>query len=122
VRAPAYPNDEARVVAAFVGFLEADGWTVVTARPSRNEPDVIATKGGRRLIAEAKGRTMAARTDIDTMYGQLLRRMDGSDDTEYGVVVPTLFLAITLDVPQSIRDALRIRVFEVTDEGSTIER
>ena len=109
-------------MAAFVGFLEADGWNVVIARPSRNEPDVIATRGERRLIAEAKGRTMAARTDIDTMYGQLLRRMDGGDATEYAVVVPTLFLPIALDVSKSTRNALRIRLFEVTDEGFVLER
>src|SRR5438034_11571442 len=98
MRAPLYPDDEARVVDAFTRYLEADGWEVVRSRPSRNEADVVAVLGSRRLVAEAKGRTMAARTDVDTMYGQVLRRIEIGTDTEYAVVVPTAFVSRALDV------------------------
>jgi hypothetical protein len=110
MRAPLYPDDEARVVAAFGRYLAADGWEVVRSRPSRNEPDVVAVLGTRRLVAEAKGRTMAARTDIDTMYGQILRRIEPGTDTHYAVVVPTAFVARALDVTPAVRETLRIRV------------
>jgi hypothetical protein len=40
-----------------------------------------------RLHLEAKGRTTSAGLDVDTMFGQLLRRM--TDETaRHGVVVP----------------------------------
>src|SRR5947208_264083 len=118
--APLYPDDEARVVDAFTRYLEADGWEVVRSRPSRNEADVVAVLGSRRLVAEAKGRTMAARTDVDTMYGQVLRRI--GTDTEYAVVVPTAFVSRALDVTPAVREALHIRVFEVTGENRVLER
>jgi hypothetical protein len=117
-----YPGDEARVVDAFVRYLEADGWRVVLSRPSKNEPDVVAVRGDRRLIAEAKGRTMAARTDIDTMYGQILRRIEPAGPAEYAVVVPTLYADLALEVAPAIRERLRVRVFEVTNDDVVIER
>ncbi|MGH3974502.1 MAG: hypothetical protein ACRDS9_14420 [Pseudonocardiaceae bacterium] len=41
--------------------------------------------------AEAKGRTSAPGLDVDTAYGQLLRRMPEEDEpaTRYAIVVPT---------------------------------
>ena len=44
-----------------------------------------------RLYAEVKGRTTDAGLDVDTVYGQLLRRMTytGPGRVRYGIVVPT---------------------------------
>lgn len=43
------------------------------------------------IYAEAKGRTTAPGLDVDTGYGQLLRRMPDEDQpaTRYAIVVPT---------------------------------
>ncbi len=63
-------GDEARVVAAFVAWLEHDGWTV---KREVDLADVYAERGAQRLYAEAKGQTAAVGLDVDTLYGQLLR-------------------------------------------------
>jgi hypothetical protein len=55
-----------------------------------NLPDVYARRGDEHLYAEAKGRTTDAGLDVDTLYGQLLRRMTDPDAAiRYAVVVPT---------------------------------
>src|SRR5260370_20859408 len=80
-------GDEERVVRAYVDWRERSGWTV-----SREVEfaDVYAERGEQRLYAEAKGRTAAIGLDVDTLYGQLLRRMkDPATETRYVVVVPT---------------------------------
>jgi hypothetical protein len=70
-------GDEAKVVAAFEQCLVATGWQV-----SREVEfcDLVAERDGRRLFVEAKGRTEAVGTDVDTMYGQILRRMPLAED------------------------------------------
>jgi hypothetical protein len=52
--------------------------------------DVVADRGNQRLYAEAKGRTAPMGLDVDTLYGQLLRRMpaDQVGTAVFAVVVP----------------------------------
>jgi len=80
---------------------------------------VVAQRNGRTLYAEAKGRTSSPGLDVDTLYGQLLRRippvLDGSE--LFGVVVPTLAVPAALRVGVSIREELGIHIYEVTDDG-----
>ncbi|MWA06501.1 hypothetical protein F8568_040370 [Actinomadura sp. LD22] len=56
--------------------------------------------------------------DVDTLYGQLLRRvpavLDGSEI--FGVVVPSRAVSAALRVGPRIRELLSILVFEVTDD------
>jgi hypothetical protein len=112
-------GDEARVVDAFCSYLERDGWTV--AREVANV-DVKAIRGQETLYAEAKGRTEAIGTDVDTLYGQLLRRVpEDAENDLLGVVVPERALDAALRVPAWIRQRLRIRVFAVSDEGEVRE-
>lgn len=74
------------MVAAFCDWLISQGWTVAR---EVDFVDVLAERGGERLLAEAKGRTASPGLDVDTMYGQLLRRMGPSDEqVRYAVVVP----------------------------------
>lgn len=47
-------GDEQRVVAAYAGWLESNGWTV---QREVDFADVYAERGQERLYAEAKGRT-----------------------------------------------------------------
>ncbi len=113
-------GDEARVVEAFCAWLEREGWTV---RREVKFTDVVAERGGERLYVEAKGHTAAIGLDVDTLYGQLLRRMpDESARARYGVVVPTAAVAAALRVPDWVRQRLKIDIYEVTNEGSVVRR
>lgn len=109
-------GDELRIVNAFCAHLEQQGWRV---EREVDWVDVVATRGGHTLLAEAKGRTAAVRTDIDTLYGQLLRRMPATDDptTRYAVVVPTRAEAAVTAIPARIRQLLRIDVYLVDEHG-----
>ena len=109
-------GDEARVVHAFCTWLESRGWT--TAREIKHV-DVVGTRGEQHLYAEAKGRTAAMGLDINTLYGQLLRRMPVEEpaNTSYAVVVPDAALKLALDVPERIRQLLGIHVYGVSETG-----
>jgi hypothetical protein len=65
-------GDEERVVAAYASWLEQQGWRV---RRDVDFVDVYAERGQDKLYAEAMGQTAAIGLDVDTLYGQLLRRM-----------------------------------------------
>jgi hypothetical protein len=109
-------GDEERVVAAYASWLEKQGWVV---RHEVDFVDVYAERGEYKLYAEAKGRTAAIGLDVDTMYGQLLRRMkDPGTVAQYAVVVPTAAVAAALRVPTWVRERLHIAVYEVDDEGT----
>jgi len=58
-------GDERRVVEAFCAHLHATGWQVST---EMKYADVVATRDGQTLYAEAKGRTTFAGLDVDTLY------------------------------------------------------
>ncbi len=112
-------GDEARVVDAFCVWLEAAGWSV---RREVHFVDVAAVRGDERLYAEAKGRTAAIGTDVDTLYGQLLRRMPDDDATARYAVVPTVAVGAASRVPAWVRERLRLDVFEVTDGDQVVPR
>ena len=65
-------GDEARVVEAFCNHLQIDGWDV---QREVKLVDVMATRGSQTLYAEAMGRTSSIGLDVDTLYGQLPRRV-----------------------------------------------
>lgn len=113
-------GDEERVVAAFARWLEGDGWFV---KREVAFCDVVAEREGERLYAEAKGRTAAIGLDLDTLYGQLLRRMPAEElgRATFAVVVPTAGLAAALRVPARIRQALGVRVYGVDEAGGVTE-
>lgn len=110
-------GDEARVVAAFERYLVDAGWSV-----SREVEfcDLVGQRGGERLYVEAKGRTEAIGTDVDTMYGQILRRMPLAEDSaaRFAVVVPTRAETAALRVPARVRHLLGVEVFVVDDSGT----
>lgn len=71
---------------AFAAWLVSEGWVV---RREVDFVDILATRGGETLNVEAKGRTSSVGLDVDTMYGQLLRRMrDESSAAHCAVAVP----------------------------------
>lgn len=81
-------GNEQQVVHAFGAWLVNHGWTV---QFKVDWQDILAERRGHRLHVEAKGRTTSAGLDIDTAYGQLLRRMPTTDNPldTYAVVIPT---------------------------------
>lgn len=110
---------EAGVVAAFAAYLIERGWDVSTK--NADYTDVIAKRGAERLIAEAKGHTKNkgdAGLDVDTMFGQLLRRMtDTNQHARFAVVVPESYLGPVLRVADPVRKRLGIEIFLVDDFG-----
>jgi hypothetical protein len=98
-------------------WLEAEGWTV---EREVDLVDVTARRGDERLFAEVKGRTTEAGLDVDTLYGQLLRRMPAEEVgmVRFGVVVPQTALTAALRVSRRVRDALRIDVFAFDETGA----
>jgi hypothetical protein len=115
-------GDEERVIRAFCAFLNEQGWT--TEREI-GFIDVVAQKDGHRVFAEAKGRTAAIGLDVDTMFGQLLRRMPEQrpgPDTRFAVVVPTAASAAVERVPEWVRRELGIDLYVVSHDGSVAKR
>ncbi len=110
-------GDEQRVVDAFARYLSEHGWAVSA---EVEFCDLVAEREGERLFVEAKGRTEAIGTDVDTMYGQILRRMPLAEDpaARFALVVPTRAERAALRVPPRVRALLRVEVFVVAGDGS----
>jgi hypothetical protein len=112
-------GDDQRVGDAFRAWLVSEGWEVGDPPPELEFLDVLASRDGRSLYAEVKGTTSSIGLDVDTAYGQLLRRMPGFEDerVRYALVVPERAESAALRVPARIREALRIDVYVVDEEG-----
>lgn len=83
---------------------------------------MVAVRGSERLVAEAKGDTGgSAGLDVDTMFGQLLRRMGDARVTTWAVVVPEAVVPKVLRVPGEVLDRLGVAVFAV-DAGGSVRR
>ncbi len=107
---------EAEVEAAFVRYLLERGWDVTT--DSADHTDVLAHRGAERIVAEIKGHTSSPGLDVDTLYGQLLRRMTApGEDTRYALVVPISLQTKVERVPAPVRDLLDIDMWLVDDDG-----
>jgi len=110
------PMNKAQVVEHFCAALRGHGWDVTT---EVQFVDVVAHKEGLTIYAEAKGHTSSPGLDVDTMYGQLLRRMTTEDDpyVRYAVVVPATVLTAAKRVRGWVRARLRIDVYAVSEDG-----
>lgn len=110
---------EPEVVSHFIRWLEEEDWS---CRREVDGCDVVAERGGATLYAEAKGDTKAIGLDVDTLYGQLLRRSPSvGGSTTLGVVVPESARAKALRVSPLNRSQLGIVVFLVAEDGSIEE-
>ena len=113
-------GSEKPVEEAFKRWLVATGWRVID--DSGSWADVIAERGSERLVGEVKGNTGPNNgLDVDTMFGQLLRRMEPGSATTWAVIVPTPTLRAVLRVPLDVRRRLPIRVFEVRGDDQVVE-
>ena len=69
-------------------------------------------------MAELKGHTSSPGLDIDTGYGQLLRRMDpGQTSVRYALVVPATLRMHVTRVRHDVRARLGVELFVVDDDG-----
>ena len=111
------PMIEAQVQAAFVKYLIERGWEVTT--DNADYTDVMARRGDDLLLAEVKGTTSSSGLDVDTAYGQLLRRMrERSETVQYALVVPESARRSALRVADEVRRRLGIDVWTVDEAGS----
>ena len=110
-------GDEKRVVDTFCRWLEKNGWIV---DKEVNFIDIVARKGPLHLYAETKGRTAAIGLDVDTLYGQLLRRIPNGEvgKAVFGVVVPEEGKLSALRVQAQVRKLLNIVIFVVDLNGN----
>lgn len=110
-------GSEAAVEDAFVSYLEADGWDV---RRQVKYVDVVATKDGRTLKAEVKGRTGPSQgLDTDTMFGQILRRLPEQADEKFtaAAVVPAESISTVHRIPSWVLKRVGIVVYTVDTTG-----
>jgi hypothetical protein len=108
---------KAEVEAAFVRYLLDRGWDVDTDK--ENHADVVARRGAEYIVAEVKGSTAAPGLDVDTAYGQLLRRMgDRPESTRFAIVVPESARTAAMRVPEEVRWKFGIDVWVVDELGS----
>lgn len=115
-------GDEQKVTEAFGAWLVANDWTV---QYEVDWLDILAERSGERLYVEAKGRTSSPGLDVDTAFGQLLRRMPTIDDqlNTFALVVrdEPRSVRAAVRVPLRIRHTLRIAVYAVSDDGAVRE-
>jgi hypothetical protein len=109
---------ESEVVAVFAQWLADNGWRV---RTDVAFADVVAERGDDRLIAEAKGVTSSPGLDMDTLYGQPLRRMTPTQRTRYAIVVPESLVPTASRVSASIRQRLDIDLYGVAMDGTVLK-
>ncbi|MGO9692554.1 MAG: hypothetical protein ACLPYO_01785 [Mycobacterium sp.] len=108
---------EAEVQAASVNYLKEGGWDVQTHND--DHADVRARRGDEVLVAEVKGTTSSPGLDVDTAYGQLLRRMgDRPEVVRYALVVPDSARRFALRVLDKVRWRLGIDVWTVDEAGN----
>ena len=108
---------EKQVEEAFAAYLRADGWDV--SLKNRDYVDLLATRGSEALVAELKGHTSSPGLDVDTGYGQLLRRIDPAQTrVRYALVVPASMRFHVTRVRRGVRAGLGVEVFVVADDAT----
>jgi hypothetical protein len=107
---------EKQVEVAFAAYLRADGWEVSTK--NRDYVDLLAKRGSELIVAELKGHTSSPGLDVDTGYGQLLRRIDPDEmGVRYALVVPAKLRWHATRVHRDVRTRLGVELFVVEDDG-----
>lgn len=109
---------ESEIVDVFCEWLTSQGWKVQTQVAW---VDVVAQRENERLVGEAKGVTTSPGLDVDTMYGQLLRRMTDDPETRYAIIVPEKVVPAASRVPAAVRLRLRIDLYGV-DPDDVVRR
>ena len=112
-------GSQATVIEIFSNWLADQGWECEKLPPRGDYPAIDARHpDGRRLVVEAKGFSRDAGADLDSGYGQLLRRMKGEPDTAYALVVAKTVVRFAQRVPPEVRSGLGISVYTVDANGN----
>lgn len=112
-------GSEATVVEVFKSWLTEQGWACEKLPPRGDYPAVDARHpDGRRLIVEAKGFSRDAAADLDSGYGQILRRIKGEPATTYALVVAATVVRFAQRVPSEVRSKLGIALYTVDAHGA----
>ncbi len=110
-------GDEKRVVDAFCIWLWTNAGRFCV---NKTFVDVVGVRNGLYVYAEAKGQTKATGLDVDTLYGQLLRRMpaEAVGEAVFAVVVADTAVTAAERIPKRIRSHLGIEIYaaSVDDE------
>lgn len=107
---------EADVQRAFERYLFERGWDIDA--PGRGQADICAQRGAELLVGEVKGTTSSPGLDVDTGYGQLLRRMSPAhEEARYALIGPVALSRSLERVDVAVRRRLGIELFVVDDLG-----
>ena len=108
---------EKQVEKAFAAYLRGDGWDVSTK--NRDYVDLLAKRGAEVIVAELKGHTSSPGLDVDTGYGQLLRRIDPQvSGVRYALVVPASMRYHVTRVRKGVRARLGVELYVIEDDGA----
>jgi hypothetical protein len=101
---------------AFLAWTDTNG---LTPQPRRDHEDAVMADDYGVVTAKAKSATSSVGLDIDTTFGQLLRRAhpDHPSTTHCAVVVPASVESAALHVDATVREQLRIDLYVVGDDG-----
>jgi hypothetical protein len=100
-----------------LSYLQQDGYTVSSINKGQQRgPDIIAEKGGDKLVIELKGDTKALKTDWCTGLGQLLSNMKEPRIT-YAMAVSQRYKKLVDSFPSYPKDNLGLLFFVVDDSG-----
>ena len=110
--------NEATGVELFSEWLESRGWNV---QLEVEHLDVLATKGDLTLRVEAKGHTKYPGIDVDTAFGQILRRMNSDPGVRYALVVPATIRSAVERVASDVRSLLRLGIYLVGEDGTVVD-
>ena len=111
-------GSETQVQCDFKVWLKSHGWEIMP-KAKDDHIDVRARRAANELIAEVKGHTSSPGLDLDTAYGQLLRRMTTDDpNVLYAIVVPAAVCKAAERVPAWVHELLRITVYLVDRDGT----
>ena len=108
---------EDQVKRAVATALLGEGWEVDVRWGHERGVDIVALRGGERLVIEAKGEGSLQPMRVNYFLGalgELLQRMDSPDD-RYGLALPAhrQFMGLVLRLPVWVRQRLQLSFYFV---------
>ncbi len=93
IRKPDQALGEDRVIEILREWLRRQGWILPTRADNRRGADIIAKKGGRKWVIEAKGAGSRSQARVNYFLialGQILQRMSDEQQVSYSVAFPDI--------------------------------
>jgi len=104
---------------SMITYLKERGYNILQVHKERTHhgPDILVERGGRKLMIQIKGDSVAIKTDWDTGLGQLLDIMD-DEKADYAMAVSKSYERLVKGFPSYAKDKLKLIFFIVNDNGS----